>query len=135
VSDPAAIVKGAMAPMKQGKQPAITDLDKASEMLAKAEVEPAHPVTKLALRILALTAVRPGTLATTPWAEWADLDADAPVWKIPAERMKMRPRHRDDEARDHLVPLSWQAVEAIAVLRTISGRGPPRLPKYPPCSL
>ncbi|TIT81292.1 MAG: DUF4102 domain-containing protein, partial [Mesorhizobium sp.] len=38
-NDPAAMVKKAMAPMKKGKQPAITDLDKAREMLAKAESE------------------------------------------------------------------------------------------------
>jgi hypothetical protein len=98
-NDPAAIVKGAMAPTKKGRQPAITNLDKAREMLAKAEAEPAHPVTKLALRIVALTTVRPGTLATTPWAEWANLSAGAPVWQIPAERMKLRLQHKDDEAR------------------------------------
>ncbi|MER9624029.1 integrase arm-type DNA-binding domain-containing protein [Mesorhizobium sp. M0222] len=124
-NDPAAIVKGAMAPMKKGKQPAIIDLDRAREMLAKAEAEPAHPVTKLALRILALTAIRPGTLATTPWAEWP---AGFDLWQVPAERMKMRLHHKDDEARDHLVPLSKQAVEAIEALRTISGRGPLAFP-------
>ena len=70
--DPAGMVAKAMAPMKKGKQPAITDLTKAREMLQKAEAEHAHPVTKLALRILALTAVRPGTLITTPWDEWPE---------------------------------------------------------------
>ena len=127
-NNPAAAVKGAMAPLKKGKQPAVTDLDKAREMLAKAEAEPAHPVTKLALRILALTAVRPGTLATTPWHEWTDLEGDEPVWQIPALRMKLRLQQKEDEARDHLVPLSRQAVEAIAALRVISGRGPLAFP-------
>ncbi|WP_208695282.1 MULTISPECIES: integrase arm-type DNA-binding domain-containing protein [unclassified Mesorhizobium] len=124
-NDPAAMVKKAMAPMKKGKQPAITDLDKAREMLAKAEAETAHPVTKLALRILALTAVRPGTLATTPWSEWP---AGSELWQVPAERMKLRLQHKDDETRDHLVPLSRQAVEAIDALRTITGRGPLAFP-------
>ncbi|MDN2581638.1 integrase arm-type DNA-binding domain-containing protein [Aquibium sp. ELW1220] len=122
-TNPGAQVKGAMAPMAKGRQPAIIDLEAARAMLAKAEAEPAHPVTKLALRILALTAVRPGTLASTPWAEWSNLDADAPAWQVPAERMKMRLQHKGDEARDHIVPLSRQAVEAIAALQTISGRG------------
>ncbi|MDG4670870.1 integrase arm-type DNA-binding domain-containing protein [Shinella sp. 838] len=121
-SDPAATVQKAMAPMKRGRQPAITDLGKAREMLAKVDAETAHPVTKLALRILALTAARPGTLATTPWMEWADVEAN-PLWQIPAERMKLRLHHKDDEARDHLVPLSRQAVEAISALRQLSGRG------------
>ncbi|MDG4854084.1 MULTISPECIES: integrase arm-type DNA-binding domain-containing protein [unclassified Mesorhizobium] len=124
-NDPAAMVKKAMTPMKKGKQPAITDLDKAREMLAKAESETAHPVTKLALRILALTAVRPGTLAATPWAEWP---AGGDLWQIPAERMKLRLQHKDDEARDHFVPLSRQTIEAIDALRTISGRGPLAFP-------
>ncbi len=127
-NDPAAIVKGAMAPMVKGRQPAVTDLDEARAMLRKAEAEKAHPVTKLALRLRALTVVRPGTLATTPWAEWADLDADQPIWHIPAERMKMRKQHKDDEARDFLVPLSTQAVDAIATLRVLTGRGPLAFP-------
>lgn len=67
-ADPAATVQKAMAPMRKGRQPAITNLDAAREMLSKAEAEKAHPVTRLALRILALTAVRPGTLITTPCA-------------------------------------------------------------------
>jgi integrase len=127
-NDPAAIVKGAMAPMKKGRQPAITDLEEARAMLQKAEAEKAHPVTKLALRILTLTVVRPGTLASTPWAEWSNLDLEKPLWHIPAERMKLRLQHKDDESRDFLVPLSRQAAEAIDVLRTLTGRGPLAFP-------
>ena len=59
--------------MRKGRQPAITNLDAAREMLSKAEAEKAHPVTRLALRIPALTAVRPGTLITTPWTEWTEM--------------------------------------------------------------
>lgn len=126
--DPASMVQKAMASVPKGRQPAITKLDDARVMLAKAEAEHAHPVTKLALRILALTVVRPGTLAATPWEEWAGLDHSAPVWQIPAERMKLRLAQKSDEARDHLVPLPRQAIEAIDALRTISGRGPLAFP-------
>lgn len=126
--DPAAIVKGAMAPLKKGRQPAITDLSKAREMLFAAEKETAHPATKLALRILALTVVRPGTLITTPWTEWRHLNADSPLWQIPAERMKLKLKHKEDEARDHLVPLATQTVKAIQALYTFSGRGPLAFP-------
>lgn len=127
-ADPAATVKGAMAPMKKGRQPAITDLSKAREMLFAAEKETAHPATKLALRILALTVVRPGTLITTPWKEWQNLHLDAPLWQIPAERMKLKLKHKEDEARDHLVPLATQTVKAIQALYTVSGRGPLAFP-------
>lgn len=99
--------------MQKGRQPAITDLDAVREMLAKAEAEHCHPVTKLALRILALTAVRPGTLITKPWSEWLD---GCDTWEIPAARLKLRLQHNEDEARNHIVPLADQTIEAIAAL-------------------
>ncbi|WP_244520032.1 tyrosine-type recombinase/integrase [Sinorhizobium glycinis] len=126
--DPAGVFRGAMAPQKKGRQPAITDLDKAREMLMTAWATPSHPVTKLGLRLLALTAVRPGTLIATPWAEWNRVDEDDPIWLIPAARMKLKLQHKDDEARDHLVPLSRQTMDTMAVLRSITGRGPFALP-------
>ena len=43
-----------------------------------------------ALRLLMLTATRPGELRG---ARWAEFDLDAAVWIIPAERMKMRSEH------------------------------------------
>ena len=127
-SDPAAIVQGAMAPLKKGRQPAITDLVEARKILRAVDATPAHPVTKLALRILALTAVRPGTLITTPWSEFDTIDLGQPVWRISSQRMKLRQAMKDDESRDHLVPLSTQAVEAIAALRRLTGRGPLAFP-------
>lgn len=36
----------------------------------------------------------------------------------------MRLQHKDDEARNFLVPLSRQVVDAIAALRVLTGRGP-----------
>lgn len=126
--DPAATVQRAMAPLKKSRQPAITDLAQAREILARVEGNPAHPVTVLALRLLALTAVRPGTLIGTPWDEFAALDPSAPVWQIPAARMKLHLHKKDDAARDHLVPLSRQAVETIEALRILTGRGPLVLP-------
>ncbi|AAL49576.1 unknown [Sinorhizobium phage PBC5] len=126
--DPAAVVRGAMAPMKKGRQPAITNLDKAREMLVATWKTPSHPVTKLGLRLLTLTAVRPGTLISTPWTELDEVDESDPVWVIPAARMKLLLQHKDDETRDHLIPLSKEAMETITVLRSLTGRGPFVLP-------
>jgi integrase len=57
----------------------------------------------LALRAIVLTAARSGEVRG---AVWDEVDLDAAVWTIPAERMKMR--------RPHRVPLS---AEALAVFR------------------
>lgn len=126
-TDPAAIVQGAMKPLRKGRQPAIVKLPQLVEMLQRVDAEPAHPVTKLALRIIALTAVRPGTLATTPWAEWANIGKDK-IWQIPAARLKMRLEFKDDEERDHFLPLADATIEAIEALRIVSGRGPLAFP-------
>jgi integrase len=113
-----------MRPVKKGRQPAITDLEQAREVLRHADATPASPVTKLALRLLALTALRPGTLITAPWAELGDLDTETPIWQVPAARMKLRLQYKDDDERDHLVPLSTQAIDVIKALRKLSGRTP-----------
>src|SRR5207302_5184147 len=89
-ADPAAIVKGAMAPLIKGRQPAITDLNAAREVLARVEATPGYPITKLANRLLALTVVRPGEIRGATWGEFEDLDGSAPLWRIPAARMKAK---------------------------------------------
>jgi integrase len=111
-----------MGHVVKGRQPAVTDLDDARTMLAKAEAEPAHAVTKLALRLLALTALRPGALIGTPWLEFDNISDT--VWRIPAARMKLKKNQKTDESRDHFVPLPTQALDVIDVLRTLTGDGP-----------
>ena len=78
--------------------------------LAALDAYEGEPSTLAALRLLMLTAVRPGELRG---ARWAEIDADAAVWRIPGERMKMKAAH--------LVPLSRQALELLAAQRRISG--------------
>ncbi|WP_228125599.1 tyrosine-type recombinase/integrase [Gluconobacter cadivus] len=92
-ADPAAIVAPALRPVVRGRQPAITDLDEACAMIRKTENEDAHPVTLLALRLLYLTAVRPGELRYAMWDEFEDLNGPEPLWRIPAIRMKKKREH------------------------------------------
>ncbi|HTJ89592.1 MAG TPA: integrase arm-type DNA-binding domain-containing protein [Acidocella sp.] len=115
-NDPAHLARGALAPMKKGRQPAITQLEPLRDMLRAAEAIPAHPATRLGLRLLALTAVRPGELRGARWGEFLGMDGHAPLWEIPAERMKMKVAHA--------VPLARQAVEIIATIRGLTGRHP-----------
>lgn len=66
----------------------------------------------LALRFLALTAVRVDNVAG---ATWSEIDLDAAVWTIPAARMKGKAKDR----REHRVPLSSAAV---ALLKSLDRR-------------
>lgn len=70
------------------------------------------PITRLALKLGALTFVRPGELRH---AEWTETDADAGEWRIRAEKMKAKALH--------LVPLSTQALATIEELRPLTGGG------------
>lgn len=112
--DPAAVVKSALSPVDRGRQPAITELVPARELLAAAESQPSHPTTRLALRLLVLTVVRQGELRGARWEEFEGLEGDEPLWTVPADRMKMK--------RDHLVALPRQAVEVLNALRPLTGR-------------
>ncbi|WP_407191736.1 integrase domain-containing protein [Citrobacter amalonaticus] len=72
-----------------------------------------------------LTLVRPSEASG---ARWAEIDLDAKLWTIPAERMKAK--------REHIVPLSPQALDLLEVMKPISAhreyifpsRNNPKLP-------
>ncbi|MDI7923381.1 tyrosine-type recombinase/integrase [Ferirhizobium litorale] len=125
-SDPAAVVLGAMAPVKKGRQPAVIDLAEAREIVRRVEEEVAHPATKLAHRLLALTALRPGAIVSTPWVELNAIEDG--IWIVPSTRMKLRKAQKEDGDRDHLVPMSRQAMEVVEALRSLTGRGPLAFP-------
>ena len=68
--------------------------------------------TRVALQLLALTAVRPGELRM---AHWEEFDLDDAFWTIPAHRMKMRKTHK--------LPLAPQAVDLLRGLLERSSAG------------
>ncbi|OGB27105.1 MAG: integrase [Burkholderiales bacterium RIFCSPLOWO2_02_FULL_57_36] len=92
-------------------RPAMTDKE-LPEFLTKLDAYEGDPTTLHGLRLLILTATRPGE---TRGAHWAEFDLDAALWIIPAERMKMKIEHR--------VPLSTQAVEVLRTMHRLSGGG------------
>jgi integrase len=79
-------------------------------LLKKMDEYKGTAVTKLAMRLLALTWVRTSELIEAPWSEF---DLEGARWNIPAERMKKR--------RPHIVPLSKQAVEVLKALKMLTG--------------
>lgn len=130
-TDPAAIIAKALKPLpKKGRQPAITDVKEARQVLIAAEASGASPVTKLASRFLALTQSRPGMVRAAAWLEFEGIDWDGntygpflPTWRVPSDRMKLILDLKDEESFEHLVPLSWQAVDVLRAARRLSGRG------------
>ncbi|ABP61765.1 integrase domain-containing protein [Enterobacter sp. 638] len=65
--------------------------------------------TRCLIELQLLTLVRPSEASG---ARWAEIDIDAKLWKIPAERMKAK--------REHIVPLSPQALEILEIMTPIS---------------
>lgn len=122
--DPAAVAARALAPVKKGKFPAVRTVQAARALLTKVEGQPAHPITKLASRLLALTAVRSGVLRLAEPAEFEELDGSAPIWRIPASKMKLVVERKEDAAFEFIVPLSRQAVETIEVAMQLAGDAP-----------
>jgi integrase len=120
--DPAAKLKGALKPKFNGRQPALRSIEDARALLVAAEKEPGHPLTKLASRLIALTAVRSGSLRHAEPHEF-ELDTEAPIWRIPATKMKLGKTEKQSEAFDFIVPLAPQAVEVVKLALKLTAGG------------
>ncbi|WP_404480528.1 tyrosine-type recombinase/integrase [Novosphingobium sp. BL-52-GroH] len=120
--DPAEKLGAVLKPLRKGRQPAITDLGRLRKMINDAEEDQARPITRLALRLLALTAVRPNEIRGAQWEEFEDLDGTEPLWRIPASRMKGDRDRKEEVGGDHLVPLARQSVDVLRVLWPLTGR-------------
>ncbi len=103
-------LKGALRPVKGNRRAAITEPKSVGALLRAIDGYEGQPSVMYALRLLPLVFVRPGELR---FAEWRDFDLTAAMWRIPAHRTKLR--------REHLVPLSRQALEIIEELKPLTG--------------
>lgn len=108
--NPAADIKGALKTHVK-KHFAHLKAIELPDFLSRLNAYEGNPQTRLAVTLLMLTFVRTTELRG---ATWDELDLDNAVWQIPAERMKMR--------RDHIVPLSRQAVAAFRELQRLNGQ-------------
>jgi integrase len=84
-------------------------------LLRKIETYHGSPVTRLAIKLLALTFVRTSELIE---ARWSEFDFKGKRWTIPAERMK-----GTKYPTAHIVPLSEQAIDVLGMLHEITGEG------------
>jgi integrase len=111
--DVTADLRGALAPVRAKHHAAIVEPAQIAQLLRAIDSFEGQLTTGYALKLAPLLFVRPGELRHAEWSEF-DLDGPEPLWRIPAEKMKMR------EA--HLVPLASQAVALLKEVREISGR-------------
>lgn len=86
------------------------DVKELPALLRAIECYQGKTITRLAMKLMALTFVRTSELIGTRWEE---IDWKARRWDIPAERMKME--------SPHIVPLSRQTIEVLEMLRTLTG--------------
>lgn len=122
--NPAAGLGKALLPMKKGQRPALIRLPQVQQFVLTLEAAPSHPLTKLASRLLALTAVRPACVQMARYDEFHDLGTDEPYWRIPAAKMKLGRAEKEREIFDFIVPLARQAVDVIEAARRLSGHTP-----------
>lgn len=100
--DPTTALYGALLPPKVKGRAAITDEREVGALLQAIDDYDGWPTITAALKFLMLTCVRPGEVRG---AARSELDLNKAVWRIPAERMKMR--------QPHDVPLSRQALTVL----------------------
>jgi integrase len=109
-NDPAAPLRGTFKAHKSRNFAALTKGQEFGQLVARIRTYDGSSVTRGALLLMAYTFTRTGELRS---AEWTEFDVDDGMWRIPAERMKMRELH--------LVPLSRQAIEVLAELKLLTG--------------
>lgn len=112
--DPTFDLRGALKPSTEVKSRSALAASELPDFLGRLTAYDGGDVTRLALELVILTFVRTGELRFATWAEFEGLNGDAPLWRIPPERMKMR--------RSHLVPLAPQTVVVLKKLRTLYPR-------------
>ena len=109
-SDPTRDLRGALTAPTVTHYGAITEASRVGELLRAIDGYGGQGCSKLAMQIAPHVFVRPGELRH---ADWSEIDLDAALWTIPAEKMKMRKAHH--------VPLSRQAVALFCEVRTATG--------------
>lgn len=108
--NPAAGLKHAVTPTRTKHYPTIVDPAAIGRLLADMDNLNGSIIVKAALQLAPLVFVRPGELRR---AEWSEININEALWRIPAEKMKMR--------QPHIVPLSTQAIDILTDIKQITG--------------
>ena len=96
-------ISGALPPQPAARGPhRALDPDDVAAVVAAIDASTVADSVKLSLRFTILTAARSGE---SRGAEWGEIDFEAATWTVPAARMK--------SGREHVVPLSSQALDTL----------------------
>lgn len=108
--DPAAPARDAIArPVAKGYA-AVTDPEKVGQLMRAIRAYDGEPWVRAGLLLSAYLFPRSGEIRAM---RWADIDRQGAIWTVPKETMKMK--------RDHLVPLSRQAIAVLDWLHPMTG--------------
>jgi integrase len=111
-TDPTYALRGSLLKVKVTHRAAIIDELQLGALMRSIDEYDGWPTLRAALQLIALTMTRPGEVRGMKRRE---INFDKAIWRIPAERMKMR--------RPHDVPLSKQALTIIKDIWPLSENG------------
>ena len=110
--DTAADLRGALKARVHTPRASITKPEEIGGLLRAIDDFTGTTLVKAGLQLLALTFLRPSEVRL---GEWSEIDFGEKLWRIPAQRMKMR--------LEHHVPLSRQAIAILEDLHVVTGDG------------
>jgi len=112
--DPVASLRGALKAPPRPKHHKALKRSQVGDFLLRLDGYDGDKETAHALLLALLTVVRTKELRSAEWTEFENTEnAKQALWRVPADRMKMR--------EEHLVPLSRQAVAVLNELKKITG--------------
>ncbi|MBA4091070.1 MAG: integrase [Sphingobium sp.] len=114
-SDPCRDLTAAMVKAPPTRHQGKVEIKDLPEFFARLNADGGSRMSHLALRWTILTMVRTQETRFAQWSEFEGLGTEEPLWRIPAERMKMR--------SEHLVPLPSQAVDLLREIKDLNGYG------------
>jgi len=112
--DPSMDLRGALTTPQVSHRATIVDPKSIGALLRAIDGFDGQSTTRAALRLAAYVFARPGELRH---AEWTEFEFDKALWKIQAEKMKMKMR------RPHRIPLARQPLAILRGLQEITGNG------------
>ncbi|MBW4331109.1 integrase arm-type DNA-binding domain-containing protein [Stakelama sp. CBK3Z-3] len=107
--NPADILRGALVVPRVKHHAALVEPARVGELLRAIDEYEGRPETRYALQLAPHVYLRPGELRQ---GKWSEIDFAEKVWRLPAERMKMK--------QPHAVPLSRQSLYLLKELRSLA---------------